>query len=155
VATSRCFSQKVAPTTNGEIAGTYPYLNLDSTADGSSVSGDQGAVAFITIPPQMGTAGYRLCYKPQASNWIDQIQKNNWNAAPNGFLVGKRPTFTFSLGGPAGRVLSNSDDPSNGVWVGSYAYIAIIGGTINLDTDLVKLVLAVNNCCDRPASRLL
>jgi len=145
--TSKCFTGNVSPSDSiSSDVGTYPYTNVDSTADGSYISdfATQGAVAFITIPPKVttGTAGYRLCYKPQASNWIE-VPKI-WNGAPNPFVVGTKPTLTFSVGGASGTVSTP--------YAGSWGYLAVSGGTIDLDKDVVKLVLNSLGGCDRPAA---
>lgn len=145
--TARCSGTNLAPAAavSGDV-GTYPYTDIDSTADGSNIADpvNEGAVAFITIPPRIssGAAGYRLCYKPQAANWIE-VQKI-WNGAPNPLLVAARPPYTFSVNGPQG--------PLTTIYAGSYGYITISGGSINLNTDLVKLVLDTDGGCDRPAA---
>eukprot|EP00759_Apiculatamorpha_spiralis_P009402 PhF_6_TR15995/c0_g1_i1/m.25119 len=147
--TSRCYTTKVNPTDSvvSEYAGMYPYANLDSTADGSYLSDPavDGAVAFITIPPKLTAtnAGYRMCYKPQASNWIE-IPKL-WSGAPNPFVVITKPTYTASV---TGTVTST-------IYAGQYGYITIAGGSIDLDADLVKLVLDSSGGCDRPAAGTL
>ena len=132
---------------SGDI-GNFPYNNLDSTSNLEHVSDlKHGAVAFITIPPQIASAGYRVCYKPLGSNWIDGLQ-SGWsggvrNGALNPFRVGAAPTNTFTIMGPVGSLST--------IWAGQYAYIRIQGGTIDLDKDLVKLVLNTVGC-DRPAA---
>eukprot|EP00759_Apiculatamorpha_spiralis_P055834 PhF_6_TR7906/c0_g1_i1/m.11738 len=144
--TSRCFTGKLTPTDtlSGDV-GTYPYTNVDSTADGSYISDQsaEGAVAFITIPPRLSTtsAGYRMCYKPQASNWIEVPKL--WSGAPNPFVVTVKPSYTATV---TGTVTST-------IYAGQYGYITIVGN-VDLDADLVKLVLDVSGGCDRPAAGL-
>eukprot|EP00760_Papus_ankaliazontas_P012091 PhM_4_TR15188/c0_g1_i1/m.41334 len=144
--TSRCYTGKVSPTaaTSGDI-GTYPYVDLDSTADGFlSDHAAEGAVAFLTIPaPVHPLAGYRLCYKPAHRNWVEV--QNRWDGAPNPFFIAAKPSHLFSLG-------DSTTTAATQIYAGQYGYVVVWGATINLDFDVVKLVLDSTGGCDRPAA---
>eukprot|EP00759_Apiculatamorpha_spiralis_P039582 PhF_6_TR38578/c0_g1_i1/m.57285 len=148
--TSKCYSGKIAPSdpVSGTI-GTFPYTNVDSTADGSTISdfATQGAVAFIKIPPSLPyLQSYRVCYKPQASNWIELQARFSYDT-PSPFIITRKPLHVFQVGPIA--------SPVNLMVAGQYGYVEITGDVVLLDYDVVKLVLDSTGMCDRPAAGTL
>jgi len=139
-----CASTLVNPTVNS-IAGRYPYTSFNSKDNSRLIAYDNGAVGFMTIPPQfVGSrpVGYKVCYKQFSQNWIE-VQPSV-NVGQLSFLtVSKRPAYSASV----------SHYPQ--VVGGSYGYIAITGTTTNVitvATDLIKLVPDAAGGCDREAA---
>eukprot|EP00760_Papus_ankaliazontas_P004199 PhM_4_TR11705/c0_g1_i4/m.86035 len=137
--TSLCSASRLDPT-DGEYHGMFPYNDIDSTAEGHYLSNDaENAVAFLYLPPAQ-TQSFRLCYKQRNMNWIDVSHR--WDSL-NPILITTTPTHAMALH------RADSTQPST-VLAGSYGYIRIYAGSINLNYDLVKLV-ASTDTCDRPA----